>query len=166
VISPLVLAAALVQASTPPLRLVVHDFKCQLRTSAGKIVTVSGEYTVRETPTGRGIIDVHVQSGDKAWGFLKADTTANFRPGPDWIRIMFDFTDPATENDGKLGALDDQKYTLDLSFPARAMELRGRFGFAVLRDQKDDTPLVWEARPYPITAIGPCDLDFKMKAAA
>lgn len=146
-------------------RQVTHDFVCLLRTSSNKLLKLTGDYQIREySSRGRGAIKVSVRSDDKKWSFIDGSTNADFQSGPDWFRIMFDFTDPAVNQDTGLGALDDQEYTLDLNFPARLLELKGRLGFATLRAQKDDTPNRWEGLPYPISAVGPCDISPRKEA--
>jgi hypothetical protein len=160
------LASASVQEQVPTVRKVAQNFKCQLRMSAGKDIVLFGSYEIREAaPVGRGSIRVQVQATDKKWLFINADTRGDFRTGPDWIRVMTDFTDPNINQNTNLGALDDQTYTLDLNFPATVQEHRGRLGFATLRDQKDETPTRWESRPYPIVAIGPCDIAPRKEAS-
>lgn len=160
-------ALASTSAQALPQRQVAQNFECQLRTSAGKTIALSGDYHIREYGSpGRGSIQVRVETADKKWHFLNASTRADFRTGPDWFRVMLDLTDPKSNQNSGLGSLDDQVYTLDLNFPAKVSELRGRYGFATLRDQKDDTPLVWESRPYPITAVGPCDITPKKDGGA
>jgi hypothetical protein len=163
-IMALVLAAAV--AEQPQTSKSVVDYQCQLRTSDGKMIKLSGDYSVRvNKAVARGGIKVNVLSSGKKWSFINGSTSGDFRPGPDWFRIMLEFTDPASMDDGKWRVGDAQEYILDLNFPATTKEIRGRLGFATLRDKKDDTPLVWEGLPYPIVAVGPCDLASKKEAA-